>query len=253
MASKASCSSTRPLLELFQRTRRRPRCAKSNQFPRSKPSALLRNVSTATPQHSEMEVENEPRPRWSYTPPAMAAPVRSRLPRREEPWKVNDDPKKLDSFYLRFLGPEGDKLLTDETKWLAVTHKSFDHGRRGFNDRLSYLGKKACNYSICLGSRGSNWMPPPTGKRIVELQMTLALLGSATRDSFKVPEDPHGRRPFQHPATEGIEVLNGGARAHLLHHMQISALAQRSGLGDVVRWNPKNVSLLLWQYCKGLL
>lgn len=31
-------------------------------------------------------------------------------------------------------------MLTDEVKWLAVTHKSFDHGRRGFNDRLAFLG-----------------------------------------------------------------------------------------------------------------
>ena len=86
-------------------------------------------------------------------------------------------------------------------------------------------------------------MLPGTGKRIVELQMTLALLGRATKDVFKVPEDPHGREAFQHPSTEGIEVLNGGARAHLLHHMQISALGQRHGLGDVVRWNPRKVSL----------
>lgn len=82
----------------------------------------------------------------------------------------------------------------------------------------------------------------PTGKRIVELQMTLALLASATRDVFKVAEDPHGRRPFQHAATEGIEVLNGGARAHLLHHKQIAALSQRYGLEEVVRWNPRKVS-----------
>ena len=32
-------------------------------------------------------------------------------------------------------------MLSEETKWLAVTHKSFDHGRRGFNDRLAFLGK----------------------------------------------------------------------------------------------------------------
>ncbi|ERF68723.1 hypothetical protein EPUS_07141 [Endocarpon pusillum Z07020] len=146
----------------------------------------------------------------------MAAPVRSRLPRREAIWKVNDDPRKLDSFYVQFLGPGGDSILTDETKWLAVTHKSFDHGRRGFNDRLSYLGK-----------------------RIVELQMSLALLGSSTRDVFKVAKDPHGRTPFQHPATEGIEVLNGGARAHLLHHSRISEMSQRYGLQHVVRWNPR--------------
>ena len=31
-------------------------------------------------------------------------------------------------------------MLTDEVKWLAVTHKSFDHGRRGYNDRLAFFG-----------------------------------------------------------------------------------------------------------------
>lgn len=55
-------------------------------------------------------------------------------------FKVNEDPKRLDDAYVRMLGPGGDKVLNDEAKWLAVTHKSFDHGRRGFNDRLAYLG-----------------------------------------------------------------------------------------------------------------
>jgi hypothetical protein len=53
---------------------------------------------------------------------------------------VNKDPRKLDHMYIRLLGPEGPKLLSEESRWLAVTHKSFDHGRRGFNDRLSFLG-----------------------------------------------------------------------------------------------------------------
>jgi hypothetical protein len=43
--------------------------------------------------------------------------------------------------YLSFLGQNGDKLLSEETKWLAVTSKSFDHGRRGFNDRLAFFGQ----------------------------------------------------------------------------------------------------------------
>lgn len=68
------------------------------------------------------------------------APFRVR-PRRQGPeFKVNDDPRRLDEVYTRMLGPGGDKVLSDEVKWLAVTHKSFDHGRRGFNDRLAYLG-----------------------------------------------------------------------------------------------------------------
>lgn len=71
----------------------------------------------------------------------MKAPFRAHP---EEPSytqiKTNDDPKKLDAVYVRFLGQDGHKLLSDETKWLAVTHKSFDHGRRGFNDRLAFMG-----------------------------------------------------------------------------------------------------------------
>lgn len=240
MALKPSASSTRPLLELFHPTRRRPTCAKLNQFSQTKSPFCSRNVSTVAPQHSEMEVDNSARPRWSYTPPAMAAPVRSRLPRREQPWKVNDDPAKLDSVYVRFLGPGGDEMLTDETKWLAVTHKSFDHGRRGFNDRLSYIGR--LTITKCLGSSESNWLRSIAGRRIVELQMTLALLSSSAKDVFKVGEDPHGRDPFQHPAIEGIEVLNGGARAHLLHHKRIAETCQQYGLQHVIRWNPKRVS-----------
>jgi large subunit ribosomal protein L15 len=53
---------------------------------------------------------------------------------------VNANPEVLDQFYTRMLGNEGDRMLSEETKWLAVTHKSFDQGRRGFNDRLAFLG-----------------------------------------------------------------------------------------------------------------
>lgn len=55
-------------------------------------------------------------------------------------WSVNEDPKLLDAMYNRFLGRDGDRLLPDEIKWLAVTHKSFDQGRRGFNTKLAYYG-----------------------------------------------------------------------------------------------------------------
>jgi large subunit ribosomal protein L15 len=56
-------------------------------------------------------------------------------------WKVNDDPARLDQFYVRILGPAGPRMLPEEIKWLAVTHKSFDQGRRGFNDRLAFFGR----------------------------------------------------------------------------------------------------------------
>lgn len=87
------------------------------------------------------EFEQEPTPRWKETPPAMKAPVRLRAVPGKKEYVVNSDPLLLDHFYIRFLGPEGDKMLSEETKWQAVTHKSFDQGRRGFNDRLGYLGE----------------------------------------------------------------------------------------------------------------
>ena len=82
------------------------------------------------------------RARWAYTPPATKAPfslARPKDPRRSV-WTTNEDPKKLDRFYEKFLGASGPGMLPEELKWLAVTHKSFDQGRRGFNDRLAYFG-----------------------------------------------------------------------------------------------------------------
>ena len=73
----------------------------------------------------------------------MKAPVRARAERQEK-FEVNGDPAKLDAVYTNFLGKTGPKMLGDETKWLAVTHKSFDHGRRGFNDRMAFLGRALC-------------------------------------------------------------------------------------------------------------
>jgi hypothetical protein len=80
--------------------------------------------------------------------------------------------------------------------------------------------------------------------------MTLALLGSSAKDVFQVPKDAHGRDPFEHAATEGIEVLNGRARAHLLHHNRIAQLSQKHGLEEVIRWNPRKVSLRSYHYSK---
>jgi large subunit ribosomal protein L15 len=74
----------------------------------------------------------------------MMAPYRVRPKPSGPEFKVNDDPRRLDEAYSRMLGPGGDKVLSEDVKWLAVTHKSFDHGRRGFNDKLAYLGVFRC-------------------------------------------------------------------------------------------------------------
>ena len=71
----------------------------------------------------------------------MRAPIfPQRIKDTTKPWKCNDDPEKLDRFYVKFLGRGGDTMLTEEIKWQAITHKSFDQGRRGFNDRLAFFG-----------------------------------------------------------------------------------------------------------------
>jgi len=70
----------------------------------------------------------------------MTAPYRVRPKNDNDDFPVNEDPRLLNSAFVNILGAEGDKGLPDEVKWLAVTHKSFDHGRRGFNDRLAFLG-----------------------------------------------------------------------------------------------------------------
>jgi len=87
-----------------------------------------------------LETEAAPRPRWAVTPPKMKAPVPYRIRDLAQEWVVNEDPARLDRFYNTFLGRGGSEVLTEEVKWLAVTHKSFDQGRRGFNDRLAFYG-----------------------------------------------------------------------------------------------------------------
>lgn len=60
---------------------------------------------------------------------------------KDKQWSVNESSKVLDDFYTKLLGEGGDTVLTDEVKWLAVTHKTFEQGKRGYNDRLGFLGR----------------------------------------------------------------------------------------------------------------
>lgn len=70
----------------------------------------------------------------------MKAPFHPRVKDPAMAFTVNEDPALLDAMYAKFLGMGGENALSDEVKWLAVTHKSFDQGRRGFNDKLAFLG-----------------------------------------------------------------------------------------------------------------
>ncbi len=122
-----------PRRTLFQRRTISPQLQPS-------PSAQTRWLSASAPKCEETEFGRADPPRWRSTPQRMAAPIRSRPKPLDNEFKVNEDPERLDQVYKQLLGKGGENVLSEEVKWLAVTHKSFDHGRRGFNDRLAFMG-----------------------------------------------------------------------------------------------------------------
>ncbi len=134
--------------------------------------------------------------------------------------------------YTLFLGRNGPSWLSDETKWLCVTHKSFDHGRRGFNDRLAFLGK-----------------------RVVEKEAVVGLVGMGGGVGYGIGKgaeedevDEWGRRVERDEKEVGLEVLLEGGREWLTHHKQVARVAQEYGLPEVMRWVPKNVSLWVCEW-----
>jgi len=114
-------------------------------------------------------------------------------------------------------------MLTEEVKWLAITHKSFDQGRRGFNDRLSFLGR-----------------------RILNLQTNLALLHSdtATKTQSISVSKSDDRKPFTHPALEGLANLSNVQLSEVLTKQRLGGLAAQYGMRSIIRWKPKNVANL---------
>lgn len=109
-------------------------------FRRPKINHSLRNFSTESSDRYEQQNEPEEHPRWLTTPPRMTAPVRSKPPVLNNEYKVNESQQRLDEVFQNVLGGNGHRMLPKEIMWLAVTHKSFDHGRRGYNDRLAFFG-----------------------------------------------------------------------------------------------------------------
>ncbi|KAK7420195.1 hypothetical protein QQX98_002848 [Neonectria punicea] len=161
-------------------------------------------------------------PRWSQTPPEMKADVQLDFAKwaHNKIWSVNNDPKKLDEMYDRLLGPNGSRLLPEELKWLAVTHKSFDQGRRGFNDRLALVGRMA--------------LIMETTKQIVSKD---PIPGSRVADEFE-------RQPFEHPQLNAIDNLTVEGPRDIVGKEKLYDLAIDVGLIDVVRWKPRLVRKL---------
>jgi len=110
-------------------------------FLRANSTTPERIPSFANPAGQTSDDNADTPPRWARVPPQMRAPYRTRPKSDNDEYPCNEDPRKLNDAYVKMLGKDGYDMLPEEVRWLAVTHKSFDHGRRGFNDRLAFLGK----------------------------------------------------------------------------------------------------------------
>jgi large subunit ribosomal protein L15 len=196
---------------------------RSRQVARTLVPCVRTYATDSTPESfkSENPSSSAPVPRWSQTPPAMKAPIQLDFAKnpKNKVWSVNNDPRKLDEVYERLLGQGGSKLLPDEVKWLAVTHKSFDQGRRGFNDRLALLGRMT--------------LIMETTKSIV-----------AKEPMGEPRKDVYNREPFIHPKLQAVDNLTIQGAKDIAGKRNLSALAADVGLIDVVRWKPKNVTKL---------
>lgn len=73
----------------------------------------------------------------------MTAPFPSKARNRNDDYPCNEDPELLDNVLEAVVGTSvrgTDFFLEEEIKWLAVTHKSYQHGTVGMNDRMALLG-----------------------------------------------------------------------------------------------------------------
>lgn len=176
------------------------------------------NEASSTPTATvDTPADPQNRPRWSYTPNRMKAPFALYQPKdpRRSVWAVNEDPARLDKMYERLLGRDLARALPEELKWLAVTHKSFDNGRRGFNTRLAYFG------------------------RMIMVMETSKMIMVTPTPGESAPKDHYGRTPFSHPALSMVDRLDARQPSEVADPKRMSQLAKNVGLSAVMRWKPR--------------
>lgn len=212
-------------------------CLRSAQAARPRFAPSTRSFSVTSSRPFDEDTEAAGRPRWQYTPPRMNMPIRLRT-RRQGEYKVNENPRKLDQALSSFFGDARNPIpLSDEVKWLTVTHKSFDHGKRGFNDRLAFLGMDDHLSKAMKGAFIAD-LSLIIGKRIVDLQTSLALLDAP------LMKRQHNPQMFHHPDLSSLDNLTEHNKTGVVDRMRLSGLARQHGLHEVVRWKPKEVCLM---------
>ncbi|KAG6355975.1 hypothetical protein INS49_015360 [Diaporthe citri] len=124
--------------------------------------------------------------------------------------------KVVTTFYERFLGRNGSKLLPEEIKWLAVTHKSFDFGRRGFNTRLAYYGRQ-----------------------IIVLEAMNEIMTSP-RVADEYLGDPWKRKHYESPALQNVDKLSMTRPQDMVSVSGLASVGLNNRLNEVMRWKPRN-------------
>lgn len=81
-----------------------------------------------------------------------------------------------------------------------------------------------------------------TGRMIIELQTSLALIQGMTGIEARIPQDKHDRKPFKHVALEGLNTLTEDNKRFALQQRVLADLGESYGLHDVLRWKPRKVS-----------
>ena len=81
------------------------------------------------------------------------------------------------------------------------------------------------------------------GKRIVQLQASLALV-QGTNSKSSVAPDEFGRQPFTHEALDGLNNLSPQLKKRLTHRVQLANLADSYEAQKVLRWTPRKVRIV---------
>ncbi|ODQ54071.1 hypothetical protein SAICODRAFT_70322 [Saitoella complicata NRRL Y-17804] len=155
--------------------------------------------------------------------PTLARPFASTVPSHKAPhplrirqnFDVNDDIEVVQAQIKKLTG----ETLPDAVAWQAVTHKSFAHGKEGYNDKLAFMGRRVLKFHLALqlASRESS-RPSAINNKAIE-SVTSARLDNATKAST------------------------------------LFSVAQNMGLNiqDVMRWKPKQTGDLELSGVKGVV
>ncbi len=81
------------------------------------------------------------------------------------------------------------------------------------------------------------------GKRIVQLQASLALAQGPPGTFGTVAPDPYGREPFSHPALKGLDNLTSNTKKFMTDKSKLAEVARQYELESVLRWSPRKVSI----------